>query len=75
MWKPKLNHLLNIIMGSAVGVFIGYGVYAVWDYETHTGLYTMQSAPWYTDVFVCGGFTAAVLFLGAILKLIIWKLK
>lgn len=75
MWKDKLNHLLNIIMGSTVGVFIGYGVYTVWDYKTHPGLYNMQLMPWYTNILVVGGFAAAVLLLGAILKLIIWKVK
>ena len=75
MWKDKLNRLLNIIMGSAVGVFIGYGVYIVWDYKTHPGLYNMQLMPWYTNILVVGGFAAAVLLLGAILKLIIWKMK
>ena len=49
MWKNRLNRILNIIMGSVVGVFIGYGLYSVWDYKTHPGLYAMQSAPWDTS--------------------------
>ena len=54
---------------------MGYGVYAVWDYKTRPGLYNMQSVPWYTNILVVGGFAATVLLLGAILKLIIWKMK
>ena len=61
--KNKLNSILNIIMGSVVGVFIGYSVYSVWDYKTHPGLYAMQSAPWYTTLLIYGGYAAAVLIL------------
>ena len=73
VWKNKLNRILNCIMGSVVGVFIGYGVYSVWDYKTHTGLYTMQDAPWYTDILVYGIFVVVVLLLCIVLKLMIWK--
>lgn len=40
----KLNHILNIIIGSFVGIFIGHGIYVIWDYKTYPGLYAMQSA-------------------------------
>lgn len=73
MWKNRLNRILNIIMGSVVGVFIGYGLYSVWDYKTHPGLYAMQSAPWYTGILTWGVFAAVVLLFGMILKLIIRK--
>ncbi len=73
MWKIKLNHILNIIIGSAVGVFVGHGLYIVWDYNTHPGLYAMQSAPWYTSILVYGVYAAVVLLLGIVLKLMIRK--
>ena len=38
---------LNIIIGSFVGVFIGHGLYVLWDLKTRPELYAMQSAPWY----------------------------
>ena len=44
----KLNHALNIIIGAFVGLFIGYAIYVVWDYNAHPQLYAAQSAPWYT---------------------------
>lgn len=72
MWK-KLDHLANIIMGSVVGVFLGYGGYSVWDYKAHPGLYAMQSAPWYTGVLVFGLFAGVVLLLGIFLKWMIRK--
>lgn len=42
----RLNAILNIIMGAFVGLFIGHGVYVVWNFKTHPELYAMQSAPW-----------------------------
>lgn len=60
-------------MGSAIGVFIGYGAYTVWDYKMHPGLYAMQSAPWYTGIWAYGILAAAVLLLSIVLKLAIRK--
>ncbi|MCI9020109.1 MAG: hypothetical protein HFH32_05030 [Eubacterium sp.] len=67
----KINHILNIIIESFIGVFIGHGIYAFWDYKTHPDLYAMQSAPWYTSILVYGLFTIVVLIAGIIIKLII----
>ena len=67
----KINHILNIIIESFIGVFIGHGIYVFWDYKTHPDLYAMQSAPWYTSILVYGLFTIVVLIVGIIIKLII----
>ena len=73
MWKNKLNRILNTIMGSVVGIFVGYGIYSVWDYKTYMDLYMMQSAPWYTTLLIYGGYAAAVLILCVILKCVLRK--
>lgn len=70
----KIKFVLNIVMGSCVGVFIGCGIYTFVDFKTHPGLYAMQSAPWYTGIIVNGAFTLAVLVVGIVIKAII-KLK
>ena len=75
MWKKKLNHITNIIMGSVVGVFLGYGAYSVWDYKTHPGLYAIRSAPWYTGVLMFGVFAGVVLLFGILLKWMIRKVS
>ena len=67
----KINSVLNIIIGSSIGVFIGHGIYVCWDYKAHPDLYAMQSAPWYTSILVYGLFTIAVLIAGIMIKLII----
>ena len=50
----KLNHALNIIIGAFVGVFIGYTIYVVWDYNAHPQLYAAYSAPWHTGILLYG---------------------
>ena len=67
----KISSILNIIIGTSIGVFIGHGIYVFRDYKTHPDLYAMQSAPWYTSILVYGFFTIAVLTVGIMIKLII----
>ena len=67
----KINSILNIIIGSSIGVFIGHGIYVFWDYKTHPDLYAMQSAPWYTSILLYGLFTIVALIVGIMIKLII----
>lgn len=67
--QKKLNSFLNILMGSSVGVFLGHGLYLWWDHQARPGLYAMQSAPWYTGIFVYGGVMAAILAAGLCIKI------
>ena len=67
----KLNHILNVIIGAFVGVFIGHGIYVVWNFKTNPEPYAMQSAHWYTSILVYGAFTLVVLFLCFVIKAII----
>lgn len=64
----KLNGMLDLIMGAFVGAFLGYGLFVVWDYKAHPGLYAMRSAPWYTGIVLYGAFTLAVLLVCLVLK-------
>lgn len=73
MKKDTLNHILNIVMGSFCGFFIGYGLYSFIDYRARPGLYATQSAPWYTGTLLYGIVTAAVLLVCLLLKRIIRK--
>lgn len=69
----KLNQIINITIGSYVGVFIGYGIYEFWDYKKYSDLYAMQSAPWYASIFV-HGIVMLIFVAGAVIaKLIIRK--
>mgnify|MGYP000888368391 CR=1 FL=1 len=67
----RLNQILNILMGSFLGVFIGRSVYVCWEYKIHSDLYAIQSAPWYTSIMVYGIVTAVILGIAIVIKLII----
>ena len=67
----KLNHILNIIIGTFVGVFIGHGVYVIWNFKTRPEQYAIQSAPWYTSILLYGAFTVVVLLICFGIKAII----
>ena len=56
----KLNCFLNIVIGSFIGVFIGYGIYKFWHFKTYPNLYVMQSAPWYTELLLDGAMVVVV---------------
>ena len=69
----KLNSFLNIVIGSFIGVFIGFGIYKFWHFKTYPNFYAMQSAPWYTELLLGGALVAVVVVVCIILKLIIRK--
>ncbi|WP_418746125.1 hypothetical protein [Frisingicoccus sp.] len=67
----KINGFLNIVIGSFVGVFIGFSIYKLLDYKAHPDLYAMQSAPWYMSILVQGIVTVVVLVAAVLIKMII----
>ena len=69
----KLNCCLNIVIGSFIGVFIGFGIYKFWHFKIYPNLYAMQSAPWYTELLLDGALVAVLVVVCIILKLIIWR--
>ncbi len=71
--RQKINNVLNIIMGSSVGVWIGHGIYTYWDYKAHPGLYAMYSAPWYTGSLIYGAAALATLVICFLIKLVLRK--
>ena len=79
IWKgvychaEKVELFLNIVIGSSIGVFIGFGIYKFWHFKTYPNLYVIQSAPWYTALLLHGAMVAAVVVVCIILKMIIWK--
>ena len=69
----KLNCFFNIVIGSFIGVFIGFGIYKFWHFKTYPNLYVMQSAPWYTELLLDGAMVAVVVVVCIVLKLVIWR--
>lgn len=56
----KLYSILKMVLWCFVGVFVGSSIYQYCDYKAHSGLYEMQSAPWYLSVLFRGVFTAII---------------
>lgn len=71
--KEKLHLILNTLMGSMIGVCLGHGLYVLWDYKTHPGLYAMQSAPWYTSILTYSLFTVVGVGIVLLIKLFLRK--
>ena len=69
----KLNCFLNIVIGSFIGVFIGFGIYKFWHFKTYPNLYAMQPAPWYTELLLDGVLVTVFVIVCITLKLIILK--
>jgi len=70
----RLNAVLNTIMGSFLGVFVGHSICVIWNFKKRPELYAMQSAPWYTSILVYGVLTLAVLLVCIVIKVIIKNL-
>lgn len=69
----KLNYLLNIVLGSSVGVFLGHGIYVLWDHKSHPDIYAMRSAPWYASILIYGACMAVVVIIAIAIKICIRK--
>ena len=67
----KVNRLLTILMYSLIGVYIGCCIYTYADYRARPGLYALYSAPWYTQLLVCGACVLVLLVVLLAAKLVI----
>lgn len=73
--KKYIKAVLPIIIGSAVGVFIGRAVFLYTDFKSHPELYIANSAPWYTALFMPAVFTLCVIIICSVLKFLLRKNK
>jgi hypothetical protein len=71
--KNKLNNLMNIIMGSSVGVFIGQSLFKYMHYRNNPQIYVIQSAPWYTGIIIYGVVDLSILLIAFTLKILLLK--
>lgn len=66
----KTNSLLNIIIGTFIGISIGNALYVIWDYKTAPDKYKFMSAPWYSSILLYGVVTIAVVLICIVIKTI-----
>ena len=71
--RKKINQILNIIMGSFIGIFIGSGLYKYWHFRKYPYLYAVQSAPWYTGILINGLLVLVLLAVCMIVKVILME--
>ena len=72
-YAEKVECFLNIVIGSFIGVFIGFGIYKFWHFKIYPNLYAMQSAPWYTELLLDGVLVTVFVIVCITLKLIILR--
>lgn len=46
----RIRILIRIVMGGAIGCFVGHSLYVLWRYHSSPARYALQSAPWYTSI-------------------------
>lgn len=64
---------MNTVIGSAIGVFIGYGIYSFLDFKHYPELYVMQSAPWYVRLIPWGAAAIGIMTIAAVIKWMIHR--
>lgn len=74
MYKRTRNLLRGIIIAS-IGGFIGNAAYVCWHYATHSELYAMQSAPWYTSILTSGVVSASIVIIALVPLIILRRLS
>ena len=67
----KINHLLNIIIGVAIGSFIGLIGYDVWKLNVDPMFYHAQAMPFSFFIIVRGIFSGIIILICIIIKMII----
>lgn len=67
----KINMVLNIIISSFVGVFLGHTIFVCYNYKARPDLYAMQSSPWYTSILIYGMAASVFIIIAVGIKLII----
>ena len=65
----KRNTILNIIMGSSVGVFIGHLASEYFQYKKFSELHAVQSAPWYVSSVIYGLVSVLIIITLSIVKI------
>lgn len=68
--QGKIRKAVKIVLGLALGVFIGRSLWLRQDVRTHPELYAANSAPWYTPLLVEGLILLAVFLIGGL----VWRL-
>lgn len=64
--EEKIQKGIKVVLGLALGVFIGRSLWLRQDVMSHPELYEANSAPWYTPLLLEGGILLGVFLLGGL---------
>lgn len=67
----KAKKILNIVLGSSCGVYIGMVLWRLLDYWMNKEVYMSYSAPWYTSIIAISIFWGIVILVEIILLLVV----
>lgn len=67
----KFNNILNTIIWSFIGVFIGHSIYKIYDYNKKPEFYLMSSDAWFKSILIYGAVAFAVIVICTSIKIII----
>jgi len=67
----KIKKILNVIMSVCLGYYVGHCIFVLWNHHTHPEYYAMQSAPWYTSLWVGGLIFLIVILICTIVKTVL----
>lgn len=71
--RKRIKWLLQVMMGSTVGLYLGYALWLWIDFQIRPEWYAMMSAPWYTGLLLYGLLAIAALLLE--LAIFLWIQK
>ncbi len=67
----NLNKILNIVIGSCIGVFLAASIYRYIHFINNPLVYEYSSAPWYTGIIIHGVINGLIILVLLIIKLVI----
>ena len=67
----KIKRILNAIMSVCLGYYVGHCIFVFWKHYRYPEIYAMQSAPWYTSLWVNGLMVLAIMLICTIAKIIL----
>lgn len=68
--EEKIRKLVKVVLGLALGVFVGRSLWLRQDVMSHPELYEANSAPWYTPLLLEGGILLGLFLVGWL----VWRL-
>jgi hypothetical protein len=72
----KLKRVMEIVIGSSVGVYLGRIIWIWIDYRSNPDLYALYSAPWYTQIIISSVISGSIVLIELIGYLFIrYKIK